>query len=53
MCNVHERLGCARLIGQRYQYQYQESIPCEQLVSWLCDIKQVSVIYMIVFIVVF
>merc|ERR1712012_537160 len=29
-----------RLIGQRYQYQYGESIPCEQLVSWLCDIKQ-------------
>jgi len=29
-----------RLIGQRYKYQYQESIPCEQLVSWLCDIKQ-------------
>ena len=31
----------SRLIGQRYQYQYGESIPCEQLVSWLCDIKQV------------
>jgi len=29
-----------RLIGQRYNYQYGESIPCEQLVSWLCDIKQ-------------
>ena len=29
-----------RLIGQRYKYQYGESIPCEQLVSWLCDIKQ-------------
>ena len=29
------------MIGQRYQYQYGESIPCEQLVSWLCDIKQV------------
>jgi len=29
-----------RLIGQRYYYQYGESMPCEQLVSWLCDIKQ-------------
>ena len=29
-----------RLIGQRYKYSYGESIPCEQLVSWLCDIKQ-------------
>lgn len=29
-----------RLIGQRYLLQYGESIPCEQLVSWLCDIKQ-------------
>ena len=24
----------------RYKYNYGESIPCEQLVSWLCDIKQ-------------
>jgi len=29
-----------RLIGQRYKYQYGEPMPCEQLVSWLCDIKQ-------------
>lgn len=29
-----------RLIGQRYKYSYGESIPVEQLVSWLCDIKQ-------------
>ena len=29
-----------RPIGQRYKYSYGESIPCEQLVSWLCDIKQ-------------
>ncbi|XP_014662381.1 PREDICTED: proteasome subunit alpha type-4-like [Priapulus caudatus] len=29
-----------RLIAQRYNLQYQEPIPCEQLVSWLCDIKQ-------------
>ena len=35
--------SCPRLIGQRYQYQYGESIPCEQLVSWLCDIKQVLI----------
>ncbi len=35
-----------RLIGQRYQYQYQESIPCEQLVSWLCDIKQVRLCFL-------
>jgi len=29
-----------RQIAQRYQLQYGESIPCERLVSWLCDIKQ-------------
>jgi len=29
-----------RLISQRYKLQYGETIPCEQLVSWLCDIKQ-------------
>ncbi|KXJ26312.1 proteasome subunit alpha type-4 [Exaiptasia diaphana] len=29
-----------RLIAQRYQLQYQEPIPCEQMVSSLCDIKQ-------------
>ncbi|XP_050293399.1 proteasome subunit alpha type-4 [Anthonomus grandis grandis] len=29
-----------RLLGQRYLFQYGESIPCEQLVSWLCDVKQ-------------
>lgn len=29
-----------RLIGQRYLFQYGESMPCEQLVSWLCDVKQ-------------
>ncbi|XP_059174654.1 proteasome subunit alpha type-4-like isoform X3 [Physella acuta] len=29
-----------RLIAQRYILQYQEPIPCEQLVSTLCDIKQ-------------
>jgi len=29
-----------RVIAQRYEFQYGESIPCEQLVSWLCDIKQ-------------
>lgn len=29
-----------RLIAQRYMLQYGESIPCEQLVSWLCDVKQ-------------
>lgn len=29
-----------RLIGQRYLLQYGEAIPCEQLVSWLCDVKQ-------------
>ena len=38
--SISEIFG-SRLIGQRYQYQYGESIPCEQLVSWLCDIKQV------------
>nr|CAG4638586.1 EOG090X09LQ [Cyclestheria hislopi] len=29
-----------RLLSQRYLLQYGESIPCEQLVSWLCDVKQ-------------
>ncbi|TNN58818.1 Proteasome subunit alpha type-4 [Liparis tanakae] len=29
-----------RLIAQRYLLQYQEPIPCEQLVTALCDIKQ-------------
>ena len=30
-----------RLIGQRYLHQYKEVMPCEQLVSHVCDIKQV------------
>jgi len=29
-----------RLIAQRYLLQYGESIPCERLVSTLCDFKQ-------------
>jgi len=29
-----------RLIGQRYNYRHRLPIPCEQLVSSLCDIKQ-------------
>jgi len=29
-----------RLIGQRYYYRHRQPIPCEQLVSTLCDIKQ-------------
>lgn len=29
-----------RLIAQRYVLQYQEPIPCEQVVSSLCDVKQ-------------
>ncbi|KAF6040063.1 PSMA4 [Bugula neritina] len=29
-----------RLIAQRYLLTYQEPMPCEQLVSTLCDIKQ-------------
>lgn len=29
-----------QLIAQRYLLQYDESIPCEQLISTLCDIKQ-------------
>jgi 20S proteasome subunit alpha 3 len=29
-----------RLIAQRHFLNYGESIPCEQLVAWLCDIKQ-------------
>jgi 20S proteasome alpha/beta subunit len=29
-----------RTIAQRYLLNYGASIPCEQLVSWLCDLKQ-------------
>ena len=29
-----------RLFGQRYHYRFRESMPCEQLVSMLCDLKQ-------------
>lgn len=29
-----------RVIAQRYLFNYGESMPCEQLVSHLCDIKQ-------------
>lgn len=29
-----------RLFSQRHMLQYQEPIPCEQLVATLCDIKQ-------------
>ena len=29
-----------RLLAQRYRYSYGECIPCEQLVSHLCDVKQ-------------
>ncbi|XP_059620049.1 proteasome subunit alpha type-4 [Phlebotomus argentipes] len=29
-----------RVIAQRYQINYGEAMPCEQLVSYLCDIKQ-------------
>ncbi|KAJ6636397.1 Proteasome subunit alpha type-4 [Pseudolycoriella hygida] len=29
-----------RVIAQRYQLNYGEPMPCEQLVSYLCDIKQ-------------
>uniref|UniRef100_A0A8C4WWF8 Proteasome subunit alpha type n=1 Tax=Eptatretus burgeri TaxID=7764 RepID=A0A8C4WWF8_EPTBU len=29
-----------RVIAQRYYFQYQEPIPCEQLVMTLCDLKQ-------------
>ncbi|GAB0094246.1 Proteasome subunit alpha type [Sergentomyia squamirostris] len=29
-----------RVIAQRYQLNYLEAMPCEQLVSYLCDIKQ-------------
>lgn len=30
----------SRIIAQRFLLQYGESIPCEKLVSYLCDIKQ-------------
>jgi len=29
-----------RQIAQRYLLSYNESIPCERLVSWVCDMKQ-------------
>merc|ERR1712238_73207 len=29
-----------RLMGQRYHYRFRESMPCEQVVSSLCDLKQ-------------
>jgi len=29
-----------RVIAQRHQLMYGEPMPCEQLVSYLCDIKQ-------------
>lgn len=29
-----------RVIAQRYQLNYGDAMPCEQLVSYLCDIKQ-------------
>ncbi|CAG0897589.1 unnamed protein product [Cyprideis torosa] len=29
-----------RMISQRHELQYGEPMPCEQLVAWLCDIKQ-------------
>jgi len=29
-----------RTSAQRHLLQYGEPIPCEQLVIWLCDIKQ-------------
>lgn len=29
-----------RQIAQRYLLQYGDSIPCERLVSWVCDMKQ-------------
>jgi 20S proteasome subunit alpha 3 len=29
-----------RLTAQRYLYQYQEQIPCEQLAQKMCDLKQ-------------
>jgi len=53
--NLNENMSCSvagltsdanvltnelRVIGQRYKYQYGEEIPCEHLVSYLCDIKQ-------------
>jgi len=29
-----------RLFGQRYYYRFREPMPCEQVVSMLCDLKQ-------------
>lgn len=29
-----------RLIAQRYQLSYAEAMPCEEMVSYLCDMKQ-------------
>jgi 20S proteasome subunit alpha 3 len=46
---IHE----LRLIAQRYQLQYQDSIPCENLVSNLCNIKQAYTQYGGIFIFVY
>merc|ERR1712027_300921 len=55
ICRLNENMACSvagitsdanvltnelRLIGQRYFYQYEETMPCEQLVSFVCDMKQ-------------
>jgi len=55
MYKIDEHMGCAvagitadanilinyaRLQSQRYTFQYQQSIPVEQLVQQLCDLKQ-------------
>lgn len=52
---LHENMACSvagitsdanvlinvlRVNAQRYVLQYGETIPCEQLVQWVCDIKQ-------------
>jgi len=33
-------INYARLSAQRYTYQYQEPMPTEQLVTYVCDLKQ-------------
>uniref|UniRef100_A0A4W5PTH5 Proteasome 20S subunit alpha 4 n=1 Tax=Hucho hucho TaxID=62062 RepID=A0A4W5PTH5_9TELE len=38
--NIVETYGIPFLPSHRYLLQYQEPIPCEQLVTALCDIKQ-------------
>ncbi len=38
--DANNLINYARLSAQRYQFEYQEPIPAEQLVQRICDLKQ-------------